>query len=529
MMHLGRPPAPIATTVEGGFVPETLQEQETVLKEIRTAIRHSAVYGLGNVLAKIIGFLMIPFYTHYLSPGDYGVLEILDLSISLLGMFLTMGMTAAVLRSYAAAETEDEKKKFVSTALVFVAVTAALTSIAGLSMARTISAVLVGPKFPVTYLLLSFGSFILSYITNLPRTYLRALEASGAVTIVDSAGLLLMLALNIYFIAVIRIGLVGVLLSSIIVAGIQCTWLTIWVVRKVGIRFSRPHLRQMVKFGWPLMFSNLAIFALNFSDRFFLQHLQTIEVVGVYAVGYKFGFMMNYLLVQPFYVMWQSRMYLIHAQPDHPKIFSRIFVLYALILTYAGLALSMLSPEITRFMLDPKFSSSQNIVPPVALAYVFWGLGFYAQLGMFLTSKTNLIGIISAIAAVLNLILNYVLVLHYGMLGAAWATVISFLAIAAGSYICSQRVFHLSLGAGRVAMILIIAIGLYLLGRWWHADSLGIALLVKGLLLAVFPVILWRFRILSPAEVATLVSAKHHILARMSRLAGLVFGRTVNV
>src|SRR6185503_5972581 len=100
-------------------------------QQIHTAVRHGAIYGLGNVLAKAIGFLMVPFYTHYLDPVDYGVLEILALSMSLLGMVLHMGITAALLRSYGAAQSSDEKRKAVSTAFLFVGVTGLVTFLAG--------------------------------------------------------------------------------------------------------------------------------------------------------------------------------------------------------------------------------------------------------------------------------------------------------------------------------------------------------------------------------------------------------------
>jgi len=508
---------------------QAIQERERVTREIRAAVRHSAVYGLGTVLAKAMGFLMIPFYTRYLNPVDYGILEILDLSMSLLGMFLNMGMTAALLRSYAGAPSHEEKRTAVSTAFLFAAATGLATFLLALGLIRPVSALLFGPGVPSTYLLLSFSSFIAGYIANLPRTYLRALEASGRFVLVDSIGLFAMLVLNIYFIAVLKIGLLGILLSSLIVAGFQAVLLSGWMLRKVGLRFGVPRLQEMVRFGLPLVFSNLALFTLNFADRFFLQYLRSLEVVGIYAVGYKFAYMINYLLVQPFYVMWQSRMYTIHAQPEHPTIFRQIFVLYSLLLTYAGLALSIFSPEIVRIMVDARFSSGQDVIPVVALAYVFYGIGYYAQLGMFLTNKTGAVGMVSAAAAVLNLGLNYFLILHFGTLGAAWATLLSFVAIAVGSYWLSQRVCPLPLGAARVAASVGIAVSLYLLARWWNPSSPGAALLLKAALLGGFPVLLWKARVLSQTEIDTLASAWESGLARVLRISGLRTGRAAGL
>ena len=500
------------------------EEQQHIFKEMKTALRHTVVYGMGNVLAKAIGFLMLPFYTRYLNPRDYGILEILDLSMSLFGMFLTMGMTAAVLRCYAAATTEQEKKKVISTAFAFVLVTGVITFVIGFAFARPVSALLFGADVPYKYLLVSFSAFICTYIVILPRTYLRALEASGTFTIVDNVGLAVMLGLNIYFIAVAKIGLLGILLSGLIVGLGQLLVLSTWVVRRAGVGFSAPWLRQMLRFGAPLMFSNIAVFVLNFSDRFFLQHLTSLEVVGVYAVGYKFGYMMNYLVVQPFYVMWQARMYTVHTQPKHEKVFDRIFMLYSLTLISVGLAISMLSPEIVHLMVGAKFFPSQAVIPVVVFAYVFWGIGFYTQTGMFLTNNTKLVALAGALAAALDLGLNYVLILRFGMMGAAWATLIAFAALAGASYYFSHRVLPLPLRVGRVALAMGIAVSLYLISGH-NFGSLGATLAVKVALLAAFPLLLWKMQILSPEDLHMIEAFRDHSVARVSRLVNLVSGK----
>ena len=105
---------------------ETAQHRATALKEIGTAVRHSGLYSFGNILAKALGFAMLPFYTHYLGPGDYGLLEIIDLSISLLGMVLHMGIAPALLRSYAAAQSQADKDKAVTTVFLFAGATGLL-------------------------------------------------------------------------------------------------------------------------------------------------------------------------------------------------------------------------------------------------------------------------------------------------------------------------------------------------------------------------------------------------------------------
>ena len=500
---------------------EVLQEKETIVQEIRVALRHTAVYGLGSIVAKAIGFFMLPFYTHYLSPGDYGVLEILDLSMSLFGMLLHMGIAPALLRSHSAAKSPQEKQRIISTAFVFITVTGLLTFAVCFPLVGPVSLALLGPKLPSTYLLLSLSSFVLSYIAAMPRAYLRALEKSGTFTTIDTVALFVTLAMNVYFIAVLDLGPAGILWSSVLVNGIQAVLLAAWTVRRAGISFSGRRLRELAAFGLPLIFSNLALFGLNFSDRFFLQHFQSLAVVGLYAVGYKFAFMINYLLIQPFFVMWQSRMYSIYDRPEHPEIFGQIFVLYSLVLAYAALGLSLFSSELVQVMAGSKYAGSQNVIPVVALAYVIYGLGYYLQLGLYLSGRTKTIGTVSAAAAILNLLANYFLVKQFGMMGAAWATLLGFLAIAAGSYWYANRALPLPLGVARVSVAILLGVGLYAVCPRGDTGSIGFAVAAKVVCLTAYPLILWKARILNAADIGTLSTARERTISGVSRKLGM--------
>jgi O-antigen/teichoic acid export membrane protein len=485
------------------------------------------MYGLGSIVIKALGFLMLPFYTHYLSPRDYGVLEILDLSMSLFGMILHMGIAPALLRAYAASRSAEERKRTVSTAFIFVFCDRMVTFAAGLMAVRPLSVALLGPAVSTNYLLLSFLSFVLSYLASMPRAYLRALEASGMFTLLETGGLFVILLLNIYFIAVLKLGAMGILWSSVIVYGIQAVGLSIWVLRSVGISFSGTILRQMAAFGLPLIFSNISLFALNFSDRFFLQRLQSLDAVGVYAVGYKLAFMINYMLVQPFYAMWQARMYNIYEQPEHAKIFRQIFVLYSLILTYAAMGIAVFSPEVLRLMADPKFAGGKDVVPIVAFALCVLRHRLLCA-ARYVPDQQNkghrrcqhgCGGVESGSELCADR--------KFGMVGAAWATLFGFMAIAAGSYWFSQRALPLNLGLPRVALATLLAVVLYAacLVLVPPGNSMLFGLAVKTVAVLIFPLVVWTSGILSAPEKETLLSAKVQAVAGVGRSLGWVLGR----
>lgn len=490
------------------MTPAVVLEQAPATKEIGTAVKHGFVYGTGGILQKALGFLMLPFYTHYLTPRDFGIWEILNITMSVLGMFLAMGITAGLLRYYGAADSQQEKRTIVSTAYLFVLATGLCAFAAGSLLVHDATLLLFGPGVPDSYLLLMFGFFILGYINAVPVAYLRAKEKSRLLVTLDVGGTFLILALNIYFVAVLKLAISGVLLSQFIITLLSLPLLALWIWRQVGIHINWGLLRKLVSFGAPLVLSNLAMFTLNFSDRFFLQRFRSLEVVGIYSMGYKFGYIISLLLIQPFNMMWMARMYLIYRRSDHQKIFSQIFVLYSSVVIFAALAFALFSPELFAIMVDARYAAGRQVVPLIALAYIFLAMGSYLQLGAFLVSRTDLIGIVSAVAAGSNLLLNYLLIRHFGMMGAAWATVLGFAVLAIGSYYVSQLVYLLDLGVTRVLKALAAAVTIYLLGRALNVQSFPIASLINGSLLAVFTVSLWTAGILSQDDIGTLVSLR---------------------
>jgi O-antigen/teichoic acid export membrane protein len=483
----------------------TTSARNDVTRHIGTALKHTFVYGFGGILAKVVAFALLPFYSHYLTPRDYGIVELLDLAMSVLGMFLSMGITAAFLRYYSAADSDEQKRRILGSTFLFAAGAGTIIFLGGLLLMGRATLLLFGSGVPPSYFLMSFSLFVLAYVATIPYTYLRAKEASVKLTTLDCAGVLAMLALNIYFIAGLHMSVFGVLLSQLMVGFGKFVFLIVWMRGAIRLWFDWSILRKMLTFGVPLIASNLTMFVLNFSDRFFLQRLQSLDQVGIYAMGYKFGFMLNFLLIQPFNMMWQARMYLVQREGNARGIFTQVFVLYSLTLIFASLGLALFSPEVIRWMVDAKYAAAAGIVAPVALSYVLLGFGYYFQSGMLLTSRTGLMGFVNGLAAIWNLALNYLLIDHFGMSGAAWATVLGFLAIATGNYWCSQRVLPMQFGLRRVLLALAVAAGLYLAPAALLAGaSPVVVILAKVILLGLFPVALWALRLLSDDEIHTL-------------------------
>jgi len=192
-----------------------------VSREIGTAARHTLVYSIGSLATKAISFLLLPLYTYYLRPADYGALEVLDLTMSLLGMLLNLGVMAAVLRYYAAAKSAHERRQVVGSAFLGTLGVGAVLSVFSYFLLLPLAPLLFGSTIPLVYIGLCFGSFLLNYIVTVPITYIRAKEASGTLVLLDIAATAITMALTVYCVAVLKWSLYGVLWSAFLVGCIR--------------------------------------------------------------------------------------------------------------------------------------------------------------------------------------------------------------------------------------------------------------------------------------------------------------------
>jgi len=492
-----------------------------ILEELKSLSKHGSIYSAGGVLGKAVGFFMIPFYTRFLSPADYGTLELLDLSVMLFGLVVTMWMNASVIRYYYAYGDQKEKNEVISTVLLTAMLVGVLAATGGILFGKQLShLILKSPSFYKYFWLLSV-TFFFSSINGVSFSYLRARQRSVWVASLEVLSLMLNLGLNIYFIAYMKIGVIGILYSTLISISLSATTLAVITFREVNLHFSPAKLKALAIFGWPLVLTSMSAFALNFSDRFFLQHFTTVSNVGIYALGYKFAFMLSFLIVQPFDNIWSARMYQIAEKENSGLLFSRIFRYYSLLLVTAALGISLIIKEVISVVSAPAFHAAYKVVPVVLLAYVFQGTYRYVVSGIYIEKKTMFIGVISCVALVANLLLNYFMVPRYHEMGAAGATALSFFFMAGLAYAASQRVRPIPYHVSNLFVPIATAALIYWGSTKLSISSLALSVSLKASLLLLFPVALYLIGYLERGETDKVKETANLLLCRFGLRAAV--------
>lgn len=427
--------------------------------------KQSAIYGAGIVVGKLASFIMLPVYTRYLTPSDYGVLELLSMTIDVIGMIAGVGIGAAVFKFYSDAEDKPAKDRVISTAGVSTAVLAALTAALGFLFAPVLTRLVIGPDADPLYLRIFFLTYFFQNCEHVPMMLLRARQQAVTVVTRNVARLVLNLSLSILFVVHFQMGVLGVLLSGLVTGAVMAAVLGVYLVRQVGVGFSADRFKAMVRFGSPMVLWTLGSFVLIFSDRLFLNHYVGTAEVGIYALAYKFAFILSALAFSPFEMVWDPHRYEVAKRPDAREVYARVFLYMNVAVGLGALGISLYVRDFLGVMADPSFLPAYRIVPLLLLAQTFSHWVSYVTLGLFVSSNTRALGPIAFLAVVSTLVLNVLLVSRFGILGATWATVISCALRFVWTYRSAQRHYPVNYGWGAVVRLYAI-FGVAVLLRW---------------------------------------------------------------
>jgi len=471
-----------------------------MLLELKKFLKHSFIYGAGTLLSKVVGFLMIPVYTRYLTPSDYGVLELLDLTASIVSMFLSMRIGAAVIRFYYDCKQQQEKQEVISTALISMFFVAILIVTLSQFISDEISYLVFNTRIYEKYFKIIFICTALSLISSIPEAYLIAQQQSSFYTAISLATLISSLTLNIYFVVFLKMGVLGILYSSLITKIFRCSFLTIFCIIKNKLAFSVKKLKYMLMFGLPLIPASLGTFILNYADRFILQKFADTTAVGIYALGYKFGYMLPALVLSSINRIWVPQIFEISQKPDGKIIIKKMFTYIMLILIFCGLGLILFTKDAIRIMATPPFYPAYKVVGFVVLGYIFRGMASFFWDGIMVSKKTIYIGISVFVSALSNILLNILLIPQFRAMGAAYATAISFFIMFCLVYFFCQKVYPINCEWNRILKIANVSLFILLLIHLISPKNLIASLIVKTILLISFPFLLYLSGFYIPEE-----------------------------
>lgn len=391
------------------------------MSQAQQMVKHSTIYAVGNISRQLVGFIMLPIYTHYLTPADYGVIGLLVFLVSLFEVVLGGHMFQAVPKFYHQEETKLLKNSVVSTALLVTSFFSGMASILMASFSGPLAEVVFGKEEYSIYIIIFSALIVTHALEQYGLTYLRIVKKPWTYFNFNMIKLGLQLGLNILTIVVLDWGLMGLALSSLISSVIIALALLIYTVYKTGFLVRKAIAIYILKFSWPLWISGLIGLYIGSSNRYFIRIFSSLDEVGLFELAAKFGSIVSVLIWLPFSQYWQTERFEIAKLNNPYPDYSMAFRMITALLVVAGVGVTIFSGTIINIMSDELFHSAANAIPYLVIAGIFQCLTIFNNFSFMLTDRTLEVTKNNAVTAIAISIFYFILIPLYGFVGASIA------------------------------------------------------------------------------------------------------------
>jgi O-antigen/teichoic acid export membrane protein len=423
-----------------------------------------------------------------------------------------MGLDAGFLRVYYDLAAED-RPRFVGSLTAFAAGSATLLFLGVVLAREALGAALLLPEGRGAWVVLAGADVYLGSFSFVPQALLRIRDRPGPFSAFAIARHAANAALKVWLLVEGR-GVGGVLLADVLATALFSLALAPVLLRAAARGWTPGPVLEALRFGLPKVPHGLMLQVQNLADRRILAAFVPKAEVGLYNQGYALGQGVKFAL-SAFEPAWQPFVYAQVGRPDAPRAIARVVTYVWGAFLAAGLGLAVAGRELLMALTyrNPAFWAAAPVIPVVVLAYLLHGAFLLTSIGIAVAKQARYYPIVTAVTASLNIAANLALVPRYGMLGAAWATVASYAAMAGLGFAISRRLYPVPFELGRM-LRLGAAAGLSYLVSLLAPAAIGPALLVKAFALAIFPAAVVAFGVLNADEQARLAA----LLRRRPRL-----------
>jgi O-antigen/teichoic acid export membrane protein len=485
---------------------------------LRRLATTGAAYTAASILSKLIAVALLPLYTRYLSPEDYGAAEVMFAAVVSASIFVRFGMVEALLRFYY--KDDEDPARVVSTsfaALFWLSTAAALIA---LPFAGAISEALLKESAPDLARISIGGLWVLTMVEYL-LTLFRLEERARAYFVTTILNVLAAIGLTVVLVIGKDEGARGLLLGSYVSGAVVALALLFVHRRRLSLWIDAALLRRMTRFGLPTMPAELSLYLLNFVDRIVIVRTVGLAEAGLYSLAVKFAQGVN-VLVRGFQLAWPPLAYSIRDDGEARRAYAAVVTWFVTGCAFVVTGMWLLSRWIVRALAAPRFFESYEAIGLIATGVTLYALYMVLVVILGRTGRTEFNFPATIAALIANLALNLALVPSLGIVGAGLALVASYVVVVALMYVFTQRLFPVPYEWSRLARVLLVSAALVGLGELLLPTEGFAGLLARVVLWLAFPAVLlasgfftseersWLARLRHPGELIERLRALRH-------------------
>ncbi|MET0658995.1 MAG: lipopolysaccharide biosynthesis protein [Steroidobacteraceae bacterium] len=423
----------------------------------KSLVRHGFVYGLGQIALRLASIALLPVYTRYLTPADYGVIALVDITIGLLGMAVGGQAASAATRQHFSERWGQQRGRVWWNGLWFVGVSDLVVLGPAIVCLGPLTSLVFGPTVArgELWLLMGLLTLALTSLEQMGLAYLRVEKRSTTIVAISFGRFFLNIAVNLTLLNVLESGITAILLGNLMVALVAVLLtigMSIW--RLPFAAADRALFETMWKFSGPLWITTLSSWVMHETGRFTLRLFADLSDVGVYGLAQQIGQGVNGLLIMPLSMIYSTIMMEVAGKPYAHWFYATVFRVFAGMLGLCMLAIAVLAPEIFSVLIGPNFQDAARLVPLTCLAYFLFSLHTHFSIPVWVAEKTSKMIPASVMGAVTVIAANLILVPLLGAVGAGIASILAFATYSFGGHLLYRRVDKIDFAFGELALLM---------------------------------------------------------------------------
>lgn len=384
-------------------------------------LKNIGLLTISNFSSKLLSFFLVPLYTAVLSTSDYGSYDLIYTTVTLLTPILTLNISESILR-FSLDENNDKSqimmisiKYFLSGFIIFLIL------------------FIVNCCFKFVYILNEYSAyfiflFVTTTIFQMLQYFVRGLGKIFDLAMSGVINTVIMISLNLYFLLVLKLGLDGYFLASIISYVFSCFYLLIRIriFKYLNLnKINKKLEKSMIMYSRPLVLNSLSWWINNASDRYIVTWMCGLSINGIYSVAYKIPSILS--VVQTiFNQAWQLSIVKLYDKNDRDIFLKNIYCTYNFIMIVACSVMIIFTKIIASILYSKDFYSAWRYVPLLMISVLFGALAGVLG-GVFQAAKdSKFLSYTTVIGAISNFILNIILIYKIGVMGAAMSTAMSY-------------------------------------------------------------------------------------------------------
>lgn len=475
-----------------------------VSEQLKRLGKDTLFYGLGSAVQKFIAFFLFPIYTRVLSQAEFGAQDLVYSAVTILSYFMVMGLDSSTARHYYDAETERDRRAVLSTWLFFELLLSIPSCLLLIAFAQPVCGLFFRDRELAPFFQIGVASLPFVLVTRVTLLTLRLTFQAKRFSILSIVGVLVQALAAVWFVVILRLGMMGVFWANMIAnlfrAGLGVS-MTYQHFRPV---LSPTWIRPMLAFGVPLLPASLSLWALDYSNRYFLVRLATLKDIALLGIGTHISRVMSFVIAA-FQIAWGPFAFSLFKDQQLAKdTYAKALTYLILLSLIATLSLSTFARELIIFLATPAYEPSAALVPWLCYGSIAWGAAYIVGMGTEFVKKSYYVTLATVAGALVNMVLNFALIPRWSIGGAAVATMLGNMVAFLCRYYAGQRYLYIAYEFRKLFVLIILATGIIAMITWAdHRVSVWspIVLLYKIPLYATFWLGLFACRIVGRDEI----------------------------